>query len=101
MTYDREVTLITKTYEFDDIGNHIPVESSVTVLCNEKSIGRNEFYNAAAAGLKPEVTLVVHAYEYSGESTVEYEGKRYNVMRIYQSGFEELELTCQKVIGNG
>lgn len=100
-TFDHEVTLITKTFEDDDIGNQIPAEKKITILCDEKSIGRNEFYNAAAAGLKPSITLVIHAYEYEGQQTVEFKGVRYKVMRTYQVDFEELELTCERVIGNG
>jgi hypothetical protein len=37
-----------------------------------KSIGRTEFYNAATNGLKPEYILVVHPYEYNGETYIEF-----------------------------
>lgn len=95
-----ELTLIEKTYTQDEIGNQIPVENRNTVFCDKKSIGRSEFYNAAATGLKPEIIFVVHDYEYSGEKAVEHEGVRYNVIRTYSSDFEEVELTCEKVLGN-
>ncbi|MDO3680563.1 phage head closure protein [Paenibacillus ehimensis] len=101
MTYDYEVTLIGQTFEEDEIGNQIPVETKMAILCDKKSASRSEFYNAAAAGLRPEFVLVVHAYEYSGEQVVEFEGSRYRVIRTYATGFEELELTCERVIGNG
>ena len=101
MTYDHELTLITQIMIEDEIGNQIPVETKKDILCGLKSIGRNEFYNAAATGLKPEITFIIHAYEYSGQKKVEFEGVPYNVIRTYEPSFEELELTCERIIGDG
>ena len=101
MTYDHELTLITQIMTEDEIGNQIPVETKKDILCGLKSIGRNEFYSAAATGLKPEITFIVHAYEYSGQRKVEFEGVPYNVIRTYEPSFEELELTCERTISTG
>lgn len=101
MTYDHEVTLIAQTMGEDDIGNQIPVETETTILCSKQSVGRSEYYNAAAAGLRPELVLIVHGYEYNGERIVRFEGSRYNVIRTYETDFEEIELTCERVIGSG
>ena len=101
MTYDHELTLIGETIEEDEIGNQRPVETRTTILCSVKSAGRNDFYSGAAAGLRPEYVFTVHAYEYGGERIVEFEGKRYSVIRTYQVGAEEIELTAERVIGNG
>lgn len=103
MTYDHELTLILPgRIEEDEIGNQIPIDpKETTVLCSLKSVGRSEFYNAAATGLRPELVFVVHGYEYSGERLVEFEGKRYNVVRTYANDYEEIELTCERVIGSG
>ncbi len=101
MTYDHELTLITQIMIEDEIGNQVPVETKKDILCGLKSIGRNEFYNAAATGLKPEITFIIHAYEYSGQKKVEFEGVPYNVIRTYESSFEELELTCERIISTG
>ena len=100
MTYDHELTLISQTVTEDEIGNQIPVETDAVILCGLKSIGRAEFYNAAATGLKPEITFIIHAYEYSGQKKVGFEGGFYNVIRTYEPSFEELELICERVIGN-
>ena len=100
MTYDNELTLIGQTYTDDEIGNQIPTETETVVLCGVKSVGRTEFYNAAATGLRPAVVFVIHDFEYNGESVVVFEGVRYSVIRSYSTGFEEVELTCQKVLGN-
>lgn len=101
MTYDHELTLIGETIEEDEIGNQRPVETRTMILCSVKSAGRNDFYSGAAAGLRPEYVFTVHAYEYSGERLVEFEGKRYSVIRTYQVDFEEMELVCERVVGSG
>jgi SPP1 family predicted phage head-tail adaptor len=101
MTYDHELVLIKQDFAFDEIGNQIPIETRKTVLCNVKSVGRNEFYNAATAGLRPSIVFVIHGYEYDGEQSVEFEGVRYKVIRTYSTDFEEMELTCEKVAADG
>lgn len=109
MTYDHELTLVGLIYpkdengfpQTDEVGNQISEEIKSVVLCCVKSIGRTEFYNAATNGLKPEFIFVVHGYEYFGETLVEFEGVKYNVIRTYSVNFEEVELTCEKVAANG
>lgn len=101
VTYDHELTLISQTITEDEIGNQIPIETRTTILCSLKSVGRSEFYNAAATGLRPELVFVIHGYEYNGEKAVEFEGSRYSVIRTYQMGFEEIELTVERVSGGG
>lgn len=108
-TYDHEAILIGHTVpldadgipETDADGNQIIQETRTTILCSLQSVGRSEFYNAAAAGLRPEILLTVHGYEYAGEKRVEFEGITYGVIRTYATGFEEIELTCERSIGDG
>ncbi|MFU0834017.1 MAG: Phage head-tail adapter protein [Oscillospiraceae bacterium] len=100
MTYDYALALINYKTDYNEIGQEIKVPIKTNILCAVKSIVRSEFYAAAQAGLKPEITFVVHAYEYSGEKEVEFEGQKYKVIRTYLKRFEELELVCEKVIGN-
>lgn len=101
MTYDHEVTLIGETWQQNEVGEWVPVETRVTVLCGEESVRRSEFYAAAMAGLRPEVVLVLHRYEYNGERKAEYEGATYSVVRTYAVNTEEIELTCEKVAADG
>ncbi|WP_373845041.1 phage head-tail adapter protein [Clostridium sp.] len=101
MIYDNELSLIQKVSGYDEIGNPISVENPVPILCGKKSIGRTEFYNAAANDLKPVIIFEIHGYEYNGETEVEFEGKRYTVMKTYEVDFETLELTCEVKRGNG
>ncbi|MGD7051424.1 phage head closure protein [Sutcliffiella horikoshii] len=100
MTYDHELNLIETSIEYDEIGNSVPIETVTPVLCKLVSIGTNEFYVASAQGLKPEVKFIIHAFEYKGEGHVEFEDVKYSVIRTYRKDSDEIELTCQRVIGN-
>ena len=100
MTFDHQLILLKQDHVQDDIGNWQPVLVPKPVLCALKSVTRNEFYSAAQAGLRPERVFVIHGYEYEGEQEVEFEGERYRVVRTYSVSFEELELTCEKVVTN-
>lgn len=106
--FDNELTLIEKTYTENAIGDSIPVENKVVVWCGKDSITRSEHYAAASHGLQPEIVFIVNQYEYEGQSEVEFEGKRYSVIRTYQPrkskgimDFETVELVCQGVVNNG
>lgn len=101
MTYDDELTLLSHEIVEDELGNQRPVEIQRAVLCSVQSVGRSEFYNASVNGMKPEIVFVIHNFEYDNESVIEYKNQKYSVIRTYATGFEEVELTCQKVIGNG
>ena len=98
--YDHELVLIGETFERDQYGNQVPVETRIPILCKLMSVGRQEFYAAAQSGLKPELVFVIHAYEYNGERKVEFDGKKYSVVRTYRADFEEMELVCEEVISN-
>jgi SPP1 family predicted phage head-tail adaptor len=98
MTYDHELKLISKTTEANDIGDSIATETETVILCGLKSVGRTEFYQANASGLRPERIFVIHGYEYSGQQTAEFEGVRYSVIRTYETSFEEMELTCAGLV---
>jgi SPP1 family predicted phage head-tail adaptor len=102
VTFDYELSLISKQYSKNAIGDLIETESVNKVLCGRKSVTRSEHYAAAANGLQPEVVFVVNRYEYAGQKEVEFEGKRYRVIRSYLndkpadiSECDNLELICQ------
>lgn len=109
--YNHELTLISYTNTKDEIGNPIKTPIREMVLCKVRSIGSTEYYNAQVSNLKPELKFIVHAFEYKNQREVEFEGNKYQVIRTYKgdtvdrsdnalSG-EEIELTCEMVLGNG
>lgn len=103
MMWVNELTLIQEpTITYDDIGNPIESEPIETVIfCEVNSITRSEFYNASIAGLKPSIVFKIHSYEYNDEIKIKFDNKDYKVMRTYSNNTEEIELICEKVLGNG
>jgi len=98
-----KIKLISISVTDDDIGNQIPSETSTEVWAEITGIRSSEFYNAALAGLKPEITFVIWANEYAGQSKIEYNSVKYKLIRAYNNPAksEMIELVCEKVTGNG
>ena len=95
-----EITLIAETEPTERINeNGFPnptVESKRTVFCNKRSVSQSEYYKAQQAGKKVEAKVEVHTVDYAGEVLVEFEGKRYSVLKTYEppdSDVIELTLT--------
>lgn len=112
--YNHELTLFGYEITKDEIGNEIPTPVKRKVLCRVADIGSSEFYNAQVTGLKPSAKFIIHEFEYAGEKEVMFEGKKYSVLRTYRVKHsidakknrnvldpEEVELTCERVIGHG
>lgn len=89
--------LIKVTIIQDEYANEVETETIRTVFCNVESVGRNEFYNALKAGLKPTITVTIRSYEYEEEKYLICRGKRYKIERVYDKGGENIELTCSEV----
>lgn len=89
------ISLISTTESIDDIGDVIKTPTEKEVFCVVKSISQTEFYQAQAAGLKPEIKFVLaNSVDYDGEKTLKHDLKIYEVIRTYQNG-EQLEITCK------
>ncbi|MGO4887070.1 phage head closure protein [Anaerobacillus sp. MEB173] len=108
MTFDYELSLINSTNDTNEIGDVVSSETKVDVLCDVLSVTRTEHYSAEASGLKPEIVFIVNKFEYDNQKEVEFEGKKYSVIRAYTpkkskdiGDFENIELVCQGVINNG
>ena len=50
------------TYQENDIGESVPVETKRRVMADKQSVRQSEFYQAAIAGLGPEVMFVVRSW---------------------------------------
>lgn len=65
------------------------------VFALAKSIGTKEFYEAATAGLKPEIKFVIQDYlDYEGEKELAFNGFRYQILRTYKTQSNQLEITA-------
>ena len=97
--WSNSLILISERYDSDF--NELVIENKKEVYCDVKSISRNEFYKASTGGFKPSLIFKIHSFEYDNEEKVEFDGITYNVIRTYMVNTEEIELTCEKVLGNG
>lgn len=95
------VSLISVSPEAEGVGID-RTEISRTVFCTIKSIGMNEAYQAMATGLNPELKIcLAHDFEYQDEPFLIYRGRRYHILRTYITETDGIELTVQRVAGNG
>lgn len=85
-----QVTLITIASSGNSF-NRTQNESKNTVFCTEHNVGRREFFDAEANGIKAEYKLNVWSHEYGGETIAEYKNKRYKIYRTHTVG-DEIEL---------
>ena len=100
LTWNDEVVLISAKYTEDELGQPVATETKLTVCCCRQPTPRQEVYFARQSGIEVNETLIIHPYEYSGENVVDFNGKRLHVIKVYQKGIEELELTCAEKTGD-
>ena len=102
MTAEYVISLISRTPAGSDAdGQPYYTETSRDIFAEEIGTKRSEFYSAMAAGLKPEKTLTVYAFEYANEKIIDIGGTRYQVLRTYPVGDERLELICTDIAEAG
>lgn len=77
---------------------HIVMKDKKMVFCNNKGVKRNEFYQAAVAGYKPELCVEIKADDYNRENHFEYQGIVYRIIRTYPVKNEKLEMICTAAV---
>jgi SPP1 family predicted phage head-tail adaptor len=101
MLFREIVNLINVTDDTNELGDAIKVQTKrENIFADKQSVKRNEFYQAASVGLKPELTFVIRTCEYNQEPMLEFNGKTYNIIRTYEKENECIELVCQGVVNN-
>ena len=95
-----DLTLISQTYDVDEIGQRIPVEMQRTVPALEDAITRNEWLAAGQNGIKAEKVVLTSAINYENEKSAIIDNVRYAVYRSYiKPGAEdEIELYLRKEV---
>lgn len=78
-----DLTLISQTYDVDEIGQRIPVENQRTVPALEDAITRNEWLAAGQNGIKAEKVIYTSVINYEGEEIAIIDGVRYIIYRTY------------------
>lgn len=95
------IKLIDEVIVKDEYGNEkVTTSEPKEVFALIASVGRSEFYAAAHAGLKPEITFQIRVADYEHEELVEYDGMSYQVIRTYQTGPDWIELVCERKVVN-
>lgn len=78
-----------------------PEETKTMCYCRINSVTRSEFYTAREHGIEPLFTFALSEYaDYNGEKIVEYNGKRYRVIRSYVGGYSYNSRRGYSDIGN-
>jgi SPP1 family predicted phage head-tail adaptor len=95
------VYLITQVEGENEMGDPTTVDSDPRrVYANKKSVRQSEFYQAAQAGLRPELMFEVRSVEYQGEPKLRYGGKDYRIIRTYEKDSETIELICAGLVSD-
>lgn len=96
--FETTATLYTEQITQDAALNEVKTYTGRSVFVRKvRSVGTNEFYQAAAQGLKPSAVLVVFFGDYNGEKIVGWQGGIYTVTRSYQRpDSDDLELTLER-----
>ena len=95
MLFRNVAKLISVEHSVNSIGDATQTTVEREVFVNKKGVRSNEFYQAMATGLRPEVMLEVRTVEYNGEPRIRYGDKVYNIIRTYDRNGEITELICQ------
>lgn len=91
------INLLTVDYITDESGTPVTtVAKNRAVFCSVSSVGMKETYAALAVGHNPEIRVTItESADYEGENFALYHGRRYKVLRTYQSGLA-IELTLEQ-----
>lgn len=93
--YSQVINFISSTETTDRTGDSVITEVKREVYADLKSIGQSEFYQAQAHGLKPEIKFIIaDYYDYNDEKIIEYDEKRYSILRTFRVD-KTLEIVCQ------
>ena len=101
--YDSIITLIAETNTVNEYGDTVTVETERTIFAEVKSIGQNEFYQAQAVGLKPEIKFVIADFaDYQNEKKLKYTPfggteEVYTILRTFRTRYN-LEIVCKRGI---
>lgn len=101
--YDSIIKLIKETKTVNKYGNTISTSTERTIFAEVKSIRQDEFYQAQAVGLKPEIKFVIADFaDYEDEKKLKYAPfggteEVYTILRTYRTNYQ-LEIVCKRGI---
>lgn len=84
-------------------GVHVQREKTYRqVMCEVRSVSRNEYYTALNSGFTPNYVFVLTlAEDYQDERYLRFHGKTYKVVRTYMTEDDGIEITAERSDENG
>ena len=98
MNIAEKISLVTKTYSVDSIGQRVETRSTTDVFALVESASQSEFFNGGQNGLRPDLKFTVRLFEYSGQDTLLYKGVEYSIYRTYRRNDGRIELHTQVAV---
>ncbi len=95
MRHNQVIYLLSTEIVTDDLKNQIEQDTERRVFANEFSVSSNEYYNAAASGLKISKRFEIYSFEYKDEEKLKHDGVTYEIVRTEGKG-EKIRLTCKR-----
>lgn len=103
--YNEVITLIKEHKSVNQYGDTEVTTTERSIFAEVQSIGTNEFYQAQAVGMKPEIKFIIADYlDYDEEQALKYTPysgveQLYSIIRTYRTG-NQLEITVKRGIEN-
>lgn len=95
--YNDVITLLTITETINEVGDRVESITKKEIFAKVKSVGMKEKYEALNVGLKPELVFeIADYYDYDDQEHIEYDSKRYKVLRTYRKVSNELEIVVTR-----
>lgn len=98
MNIAEKISLVTKTYTVDSIGQRVETRSTKDVFALVESASQSEFFNGGQNGLRPDYKFTVWLNEYNGQETLIYKSVEYDIYRTYRRKDGRIELHSQRTV---
>jgi hypothetical protein len=92
------IELLAVTIVETESGGFTETKVNRLVYADKRSVRQSEFYQAAQAGLKPEIVFVVRRIDYADERLLSDNGLEYSIIRTYEAKNEMIELVSTRSV---
>lgn len=100
--WDKVLYLLEETESFDALKRPHKKYNEKKVYANKISVKRSEFYQAQAAGFKPEKCFEIRTIEFDEDkhTHARYKSVIYKILRSYEVDSEKTEITLTGLVNN-
>ena len=98
--FDTPVKLFMQTITQDTDGYPVKTETSSNVWGDVNSVKRTEYYAAETAGHTLSMSVTIPVIDWDSDAVeCEVDGKRYRIVRPYQTSLDYIELQLERIRG--